>query len=285
MHRNLRGHVVEGLVAMKKILVTGSSGYIGSHLCNMLTGKYIVHGLDLVPSTIRLDKFYQMDITDTLWVDEEYDAVIHLAALVNVGVSERIPIKYYDTNLNGTLNVLSNIQTNNFIFASTGQANLCINPYSISKRAAEDCVHSWCSTYTIFRFYNVVGSEGILPTNPDGLLSSLIRATKTGKFTIFGDDYDTPDGTCVRDYVHVNEICRALMTAIEEPANGLENLGHGQGKSVHEMVDIFKKVNDVEFVVDIGPRKKGDPPVSVLDVPGKYMKHLYEFEDLLKIAL
>jgi UDP-glucose 4-epimerase len=74
------------------------------------------------------------------------------------------------------------------------------------------------------------------------------------------------------------------MLAIEEPANGLENLGHGVGKSVKEMVDLFKVVNKTDFDVKIGPRKKGDPPVSVLQNPGRYMKHLYDFEDLLKVS-
>lgn len=277
---------------MKKILITGSSGYIGSHLCKMLSGRYIIHGLDIREPIVPVHKFYRRDINQQFSIPDQtepYDAVIHLAALVNVGKSEQLPILYYITNINGTMNVLSKIPTKNFIFASTGQAHLCINPYSISKRAAEDCVVEYCTThnkkdYTMFRFYNVLGTEGILPTNPDGLLSSLIRAKDTGEFTIFGDDYNTPDGTCVRDYVHVNEICNALMMAIEDPSNGLENLGHGVGSSVKEMVELFKQVNNVDFNVKIGPRKKGDPAVSVLDNPGRYMKHLYEFKDLLKIT-
>jgi UDP-glucose 4-epimerase len=276
---------------MKKVLITGSSGYIGQHLCKMLAGRYIIHGLDVNYAVVPVNKFYRVDINQLFTIPDQtepYDAVIHLAALVNVGKSETMPIMYYITNLNGTMNVMNKIPTKNFIFASTGQANLCVNPYSISKRAAEDCVVEFCTKhkpqdYTMFRFYNVVGTDGIMPTNPDGLLSALVRAKDTGEFTIFGDDYPTSDGTCVRDYVHVNEICHALMKAIEEPANGLENLGHGEGKSVKEMVETFKSVNNVDFNVKIGPRKKGDPAVSVLDAPGKYMKHLYKFEDLLKI--
>jgi UDP-glucose 4-epimerase len=136
----------------------------------------------------------------------------------------------------------------------------------------------------MFRFYNVIGTDGIKPTNPDGLWSSLTKAVETGEFTIFGDDYDTLDGTCMRDYVHVNEICHALMTAIEKPANGLENLGHGFGKSVKQVVETFKLVNNVDFKVKIGPRKKGDPAVSVLSNPSSYLKELYKFEDLFKIS-
>lgn len=276
---------------MKKVLITGSSGYIGQHLCKMLAGRYIIHGLDVNYAVVPVNKFYRVDINQLFTIPDQtepYDAVIHLAALVNVGQSEKNPIIHYITNLNGTMNVLNKIPTKNFIFASTGQAGLCANPYSISKRAAEDCVVEFCTQhrpmdYTMFRFYNVVGMDGIKPTNPDGLMTALMNATITKEFTIFGDDYNTPDGTCVRDYVHVNEICNALMMAIEKPANKLENLGHGNGKSVKEIVELFKSVNDVEFDVKIGPRKKGDPAISVLDNPGPYMKQLYKFSDLWKI--
>lgn len=276
---------------MKKVLITGSSGYIGQHLCKMLAGSYIVHGLDIVDPSVAVNKFYKVDINRLFTIPDQiepYDAVIHLAALVNVGHSKRTPIMYYTTNINGTMNVLNKIPTKNFIYASTGQAELCANPYSISKRAAEDCIVEFCTKhrpqdFTMFRFYNVVGMDGIKPTNPDGLLSSLIKATSTGEFIIYGDDYNTPDGTCVRDYVHVNEICNAIMTSIEKPANGLENLGHGVGKSVKEIVALFKSINNVEFEVTIGTRKQGDPAISVLNNPSSYMKHLYNFEDLWKL--
>lgn len=276
---------------MKKVLVTGSSGYIGSHLCKMLSGNYEVHGLDINDPIVPVDKFYKVDINRLFTIPDQtdpYDAVIHLAALVNVGLSETMPILYYITNVNGTMNVLNKVPTKNFIYASTGQASLCANPYSISKRASEDCVVEYCTKhnpkdYTMFRFYNVIGMDGIKPTNPDGLMSALMKAGTTGEFTIFGDDYQTKDGTCMRDYVHVYEICNALMMAIEDPANGLENLGHGFGMSVRDMVDIYKKTNNVDFQVKIGPRKKGDPAVSVLQNPSKYMKTLFQFEDLLKV--
>jgi UDP-glucose 4-epimerase len=137
----------------------------------------------------------------------------------------------------------------------------------------------------MFRFYNVIGSSyGIQPTNPDGLMYNLMMAKDRGEFTIFGNDYDTPDGTCVRDYVHVMEICNALEQAIEKPANGLENLGHGVGKTVKDMVELYKIVNNTSFTVKYGPRRKGDAAVSVLDNPSTYMKHLYELKDLLRIS-
>jgi UDP-glucose 4-epimerase len=274
---------------MKKVLITGCSGYIGSHLVKMLADKYEVHGLDInVPQADGLREFYQHDIRKLIDIPTVFDCVIHLAALVNVSESERMPIQYYITNLNGTMNVINKIKTKNFIFASTGAAQDCESAYGISKRAAEDVVREYCTQhnpkdYTIFRFYNVIGSDGFAPTNPDGLMHNLMSAKEKGEFTIFGTDYGSYDGTCVRDYVHVNEICDALCTAIEKPSNQIECLGHGVGHSVRDIINLYKKVNNVEFLVKHGPRRKGDLAVSVLDNVSPYMKELYSLEELLKV--
>lgn len=274
---------------MKKILITGCSGYIGSHLCDMLQGEYEVHGLDLVGPQVEIDKFYNIDINKQFAIDGvEFDAVVHLAALVNVGESQERPISYYITNLNGTMNVLNKLKAKNFIFASTGAAQDCTSAYGVSKRAAEDVVRSYTkmaeSDYTIFRFYNVIGTTVVGPTNPDGLMYNLIKARDTGEFTIYGNDYDcSTDGTCVRDYVHVEEICHAIKMAIESPANKTECLGHGVGYTVKEMVDLFQKVNNVEIAIKYGPRRNGDLPSSVLENVSPYMKNLYTLEQLLKV--
>lgn len=273
---------------MKKVLVTGSSGYIGSHLCHLLNHDYEVHGLDVAPPMIEIPKFYHADITQKLSINGDYDAVVHLAALVNVGDSQKQPIQYYTTNLFGTMNVLKGINTSNFILASTGAAEGCKSAYGVSKRAAEDVVHSYRSMgemdYTTFRFYNVIGNTVVPPTNHDGLMYNLIKSKETGKFTIFGKDYqESTDGTCIRDYVHVMEICHALREAIENPANKTECLGHGVGYTVKEMVTIFEKVNDITLDVTYGPRRDGDLPSSVLEDVSPYMKHLYTIEELLKI--
>lgn len=281
---------------MKKILITGCSGYIGSHLSKRLESEYEVYGLDIRNNVHPVKEFFQVDINRPMEVGFEFDAVVHLAALVNVGESEQMPIQYYITNLNGTMNVLNKIKTKNFIFASTGAAELCESAYGISKRAAEDVVREYCmvhnpTPYTIFRFYNVIGSSGYAPTNPDGLMYNLMKSEYTREFTIFGNDYETPDGTCIRDYVHVDEICEAIRMAIEEPANKIECLGHGVGYSVKEMVDIFERVNDARLsegtdeaiTVKYGPRRKGDIAVSVLEEISPYMKHLYSIEDLLRL--
>ena len=272
---------------MKKVLITGNSGYIGSHLSKMLNEEYEVYGLDIVGPQFKIKKHYNLDIKSQLKVKEEFDAIIHLAALVNVGESELEPTDYYMTNLFGTLNILQNIKTKNFIFASTGAAEKCESAYGVSKRATEDCIREFCQVnklpFTTFRFYNVIGSDGFKPTNPDGLMYNLMQAPIKGEFTIFGTDYNTLDGTCVRDYVHVNEICHALKTAIEEPSNNLENLGHGVGHSVKEMVQIFESVNNVKFFTLYGERRKGDIEVSVLANPSKYMKKLYTIQELLTV--
>lgn len=274
---------------MKKILITGNSGYIGSHLTKLLANEYEVHGLDIKPPKLTPKLHHTQDINRMFNLEEEYDCVIHLAALVNVGESEQIPIQYYITNLNGTMNVINKIKTKNFIFASTGAAEHCESAYGISKRAAEDVVREYCTVhrptpYTIFRFYNVIGSDGFEPTNPDGLMYNLMKAEERGVFTIYGTDYDvSEDGTCVRDYVHVMEICDAIKTAVEKPSNKIECLGHGVGYTVKEMVRMFQRVNDVDFMIESGPRRKGDLPSSVLEDVSPYMRNLYTLEQLLKI--
>ena len=274
---------------MKKILITGNSGYIGSHLTKMLQDEYEVHGLDINPPVIEPKVHNTIDIRRQFLLADEYDAVIHLAALVKVGESEQIPIQYYITNLNGTMNLINKVRTKNFIFASTGAADLCGSAYGISKRAAEDVVREFCTDhrptpYTIFRFYNVIGSTVVAPTNPDGLMYNLMKAKETGEFTIFGTDYEqSVDGTCVRDYVHVNEICDALKQAIEKPSNSVECLGHGVGYTVNEIVNLFQKVNDCDFDIIKGPKRKGDLPISVLEDVSPYMRNLYTMDELLKV--
>jgi UDP-glucose 4-epimerase len=274
---------------MKKILITGNSGYIGSHLSKMLDGEYELHGLDLNNPQYPITSHRKHDIRQAVPENKiVFDAIIHLAALVSVSESEQKPTDYYMTNFIGTLNVLKTLKCKNFIFASTGAAESCQSAYGTSKRAAEDCVKEWCEymklPYTIFRFYNVIGSDGFEPTNPDGLMYNLMRAKETGKFTIFGEDYDESwDGTCVRDYVHVNEICDALKTAIETSSNRIECLGHGVGYTVKEMVNLFELVNNAKIDITYGPRRKGDIPKSVLENVSPYMKNLYDIKDLLKV--
>jgi UDP-glucose 4-epimerase len=274
-----------------KILITGNSGYIGSHLTKLLSKRtdLTLYGLDKSSPQVAIDTFLYQNITfNQPWnIDEEFDCVIHLAAEVAVGRSVNNPILYYQTNTIGTLNVLKNIKTKRFIHASTGSAGPMNNPYGISKRAAEQIVDQYCREnkipFTIFRFYNVTGSDGFDPTNPDGLMWNLMNAQKTGTFNLFGDDYDTEDGSAVRDYTHVNEICSSVIEAIDQSTNQIENLGHGSGTTVKQMIELYKQVNNCDFEVTICPRRDGDLESSVLDTPSQFMKKLYTMEDLLKI--
>jgi UDP-glucose 4-epimerase len=275
---------------MIKVLITGNSGYIGSHLTQLLKTRndVVLYGLDKNFPVVEIDNFIHQNINSLQQLaDIEFDCVIHLAAEVSVSESVKDPTLYYTTNTFGTLNVLEKIKTKNFVCASTGAADGMISPYGISKKAMEEIVKQYCSknniNYTIFRFYNVVGTDGIAPTNPDGLFYSLLNARSAGTFTLFGDNYSTRDGSCVRDYVHVNEICNALISAISTSSSSIENLGHGRGTTVKEMIDIFKKVNQCEFNVIIGPRREGDIESSVLSNPSVYMKKIYSIDQLLKL--
>ena len=281
------------MARLKKVLITGNSGYIGSHLTQLLMRdkSLTVYGLDKDQSKIQPHEFYFRDITKEYlrwpYHDIEFNCVIHLAAEVAVGRSVLDPTLYYITNTLGTLNVLRNLHFKNFVFASTGAAAGLGSPYGISKRMAEDIVKQYCESnqipFTIFRFYNVTGSDGIPPTNQDGLFYNLIKAKETGIFRLFGDDYNTRDGSAERDYTHVNEICAAVEKAIGESSNQIENLGHGVGTTVKEMIEIFKEVNDCDFKVIVEGRRAGDLERSVLDKPSKYMKKKYNLCDLLVV--
>lgn len=283
---------------MTKILITGSSGYIGSHLLKKLKKRFDIFCLDKNEPIIKSGEFHCVDIRNIKSLQsfrdayeaslgEEYDTVIHLAAEVRVGASTKDPILYYETNVLGTLNILRSIRTKNFIFASTGAAEGLASPYGLSKKAGEEVVKQFCEQnnidYTIFRFYNVIGSDGIEVKNTDGLFYNLLKSKKTGIFKIFGNDYNTPDGTCIRDYVHVYEVCEAIVKAINKPSFSIECLGHGNGHSVLEIVNKFIDVNKIEVEIDFTDRREGDIEYSVLKDVSPYMKKIYKIEDLLEL--
>lgn len=273
-----------------KILVIGSEGYIGKHLCQILSKHYIelyrldwtntTHTKNFICSDIRYLKDFDLTLSD---FPDKFDAVIHLAALVRVGESVQQPSLYYDVNINGTINLLNVLQFDNFIFASTGAASDPKSPYGLSKRVCEDIVAERCSTFTNFRFYNVTGSDGFPATNPDGLFYNLTQATKTGKFDMYGTNYNTKDGTCVREYVHVNDICMALMKAIDRPTNSIENLAYNDTRTVKEIVNIFKEVNNVDFEVIYKDARPGDLEAMYLPNPSKLMVRHYSYEQMLKL--
>jgi UDP-glucose 4-epimerase len=251
---------------MKKVLVTGSSGYIGQHLCLYLSKLgYEVIGLDRRDiGGVGCSEFIRQDILDTNDIPGDYDAVVHLAALVQVGMGQIAMMDYYRTNL------LERLQYDTFVFASTCQANQSHN-YGKTKLIGEHLVKDFCDNrcvpHTIFRFGNVAGTAGYGPTNTDGLLYNLINAKETGTFNLYGNDYDTPDGTALRDYIHVMEVCYSIEKAIQRPSRFIgaeeypymEYLGHGVQYTVMECINAFKKVNNCDFEVVVKPRRQGDP--------------------------
>jgi UDP-glucose 4-epimerase len=275
-----------------KVLITGNSGYIGSHLTQFLLNKrpsLELYGLDKSKPIVPIERFSWNDITMPGYIkwqtdNIEFDCVIHLAAEVGVGRSVLNPILYYKTNTLGTLRILQDIKFKRFIHASTGSAGPMNNPYGISKRSAEEIVDQYCKErsipFTTFRFNNVTGSNGIAP-RADGLFAKLIQAQETGVFNLFGDDYNTQDGSAVRDYTHVEEICQAVDQAINRSTNQIENLGHGVGTTVKQMIEIYKKVNNCDFEVVVCPRRAGDLESSVLGIPSPFMQKLYTMEELL----
>ena len=278
---------------MKKILVTGCKGYIGKHLIKMLANyPYEVYGIDNIPSSYderfaRLDIIY--DVNEASWllsdIPTEFDTIIHLAAMVKVNESVEKPLLYYDTNVNGTVNLLQRLEFQNFLFASTGAAESCGSPYAVSKRATEDIVAEYCTkmkrNFINYRFYNVVGSDGFPPTNPDGLFYNLIKAESTGVFKVYGDDWNTRDGTCVRDYLHVNEVAKALINGIENPTNQIENLGSGNGTTVSEMIGNYMLANKCRFNIQVLPRRPGDVESMVLKNVSPLMEHMYSLKELM----
>ena len=249
------------------IVITGSAGYIG----NALTKKMTALGYDIDTWDIRkpMNK-----------PQEKIKCVVHLAALVRVGESVKQPLDYYDTNVTGTLNVIRAFPNAKMVFASTGAAFSPDSPYGHSKVMAEQIVKDSCKEYTIFRFYNVGGGS---PTNPEGLPLCIEEAKKSKKFTLFGDDYDTKDGTCVRDYIHVDDITDAIVRAVEQPAamTDYEPLGSGQSYTVKEYLDAHRSKYGKLFDVEIGERREGDLPRSEVPFVSEFMTPTKTLEEIV----
>jgi len=250
------------------IVVTGAKGYIGSVLMNKL------------PEAVGTD-IDAWDIRTPQQPDPNVKVVVHLAALVRVGESVEKAQDYYDTNVTGTLNVIRAFPNAKFIFASTGAAFNPDSPYGHSKVMSEQIIKDTCKNgYTIFRFYNVGGG---IPTNPDGLPASITRARETGTFTIFGNDYPTKDGTCVRDYIHVDDITDALVRAVNEPAanTDYEPLGSGKSYTVEEYVNAYINKHGQDFNVMYGDRRPGDLAISEVPFVSKFMNVTKTLEDIV----
>jgi len=280
-----------------KVLVTGAAGYIGSHLVKELhEAGHEVHALDISLSSNDISKYvnkiYMRDITKPeglLEIKDEYDIVFHLAALILVDESMKQAVRYYQTNYIGTYHCIMNLKYKHFVFASTGGAFDPVSPYSKSKLFAESLVKDVCENYTIFRFFNVAGNNGefgqICKPNHIMHVAAQVAAGKRDKMVIFGEDYDTPDGTCVRDYVHVIDLVKSIMNCMDDPANSdYECIGSSFGKSNTDVVAAMKLASGVNFKVEYGPRRPGDPAKLTVDKPSKYVNIQHNLIDMCKSA-
>ena len=289
------------------VLVTGACGYIGSHAvrCLLKSGHRPI-GLDNlsrghIESLPREVAFAQLDVRDTdalvnVLQQHAIDCVMHFAAFSYVGESVDEPLIYYDNNTRGTLSVLRALDragVRRLVFSSTcatygepetvpiGElaAQRPINPYGWSKLFSERMLFDYAASnkpfaFAVLRYFNVAGSsaDGAVGEdhNPETHLIPVILQTKLGlreKVTIFGDDYPTDDGTCIRDYIHVEDLVEAhvqVAAALQPGARLVYNLGIGRGYSVKEIIAAARSVVG-DFRVDRGPRRPGDPPILYAD--------------------
>lgn len=274
-----------------KVLVTGATGYIGSHVCKLLKehGHHVtawdtnIHG-EYNDIRAYCDEFRHYDVTKD--VRGEYDTVVHLAGRSVVPDSLREPTEYYRVNVMGTANLLDRVKTDHVLFASTSSAWEMASPYARSKVAAEDVIKEKAHGYTIFRFFNVSGTDGV--NRQLGTASHLIRvaamvaAGKLPNIKIFGTDYNTRDGTCIRDYIHVVDLASAIVKAVETgPVNTpYECLGSNTGWTVLEVLDVMERVTGKKLEREIAPRRNGDAVASIVDNLSNYVTLTKTIEDM-----
>lgn len=291
---------------MPKILVTGGVGYIGSHTVYQLRaqGFEVIVADDLskghaasVPSDIlHVCSLFDRAQLTSLMQTEQVDAVIHFAAFIAVGESTREPEKYFHNNTSGSISLFSAMAdagVNKLVFSSTAAvygnpteipipetATInAVNPYGESKVMVEKVLDWLDETRGLrairLRYFNACGANNAAGLgerhDPEThLIPLILRAVRTGKpVTLFGDDYPTPDGTCVRDYVHVDDLASAHIAAVNHLLNGgasnVFNAGTGQGFSVKEVVTAVEKITGQKVPYIMGPRRDGDPAQLVAD--------------------
>lgn len=287
------------------VLVTGGAGYIGSHTVKMLKGlgaNVVVYD-NLVKGhreAVRSDIFVEGDLFDSDLLEHtikkyEIDSVVHFAAFSLVGESMENPQKYYYNNVQGTLNLLDIMMKNNvkrLVFSSTAAvygepeeipitediAKRPTNVYGRTKLvmegAMEDYSRAYGLKYIALRYFNACGAdpEGDIGEDhtPETHLIPLILDVCIGKrekIKIFGDDYGTHDGTCIRDYIHVNDLAKAHFLALDALYRGHEssvyNLGNGNGFTVKEIIAAVEEVTGLEIKREAAPRREGDPAVLI----------------------
>ncbi len=289
-----------------KILVTGGAGYIGSHAVRLLERAghepWVYDNLGVghrqaVPAgrLIEGDLHDGARLTATLAAGG-FEAVMHFAAFALVGESVSDPAKYYRNNVVASLTLLDAMRAAGvwrIVFSSTTatygvpdrtpiaetQRQNPINPYGFAKlvieRALDDYAAAYGIGYAALRYFNAAGAspEGDIGEDhqPESHLIPIVLQVALGqrdKITIHGDDYPTPDGTCIRDYIHVDDLGAAHVRAIDllEPGEGLKlNLGVGRGHSVREVIEACRRVTGHPIPAEVGPRREGDPPELVAD--------------------
>jgi UDP-glucose 4-epimerase len=290
-----------------KILVVGGAGYIGSHMVKQLSlsGTEVITLDNLscgYKDAVKYGQLVEGDlgdnkVLDKLFSEHNIDAVMHFAAFIEVGESVIKPAKYYHNNVTNTQTLLDAMvrhDVERFIFSSTaaifGEPQYTpideahkkepINPYGRSKLMVEQILEDYDTAYglksTCLRYFNAAGAdpEGELGErhNPESHLVPLILQAASGRredIKIFGNDYPTDDSTCVRDYVHINDLCEAHSLALERMQKTGEsaryNLGNGKGFSVQQVIDAAKQVSGKDFTVTHADRRAGDPAVLVAD--------------------
>jgi len=300
---------------MNKILVTGGTGYIGSHtVVELINAGFEVVIIDnLSNSSIYVldgiknitgikPEFHKIDLTDKHKTNEFFnyvkniDAIIHFAAYKAVGESVKKPLMYYENNIGSLINILKNVKEHKikgFVFSSSctvyGQAKVlpvtektpiikADSPYGNTKQIAEDIISDFISSETnskaiSLRYFNPIGAHdsaeiGELPLGVPNNLIPFITQTAVGirkQISVFGNDYNTPDGTAIRDYIHVVDLAKAHIVALKRMLENdnkkryeVFNIGTGQGNSVMDIINTFEEVNKLKLNYKIAPRRAGD---------------------------
>jgi UDP-glucose 4-epimerase len=282
-----------------KYLVTGGAGYVGSVVAqHLLEAGAEVTVLDNLSTGFREGvpagaAFIEGDIRDAAkWLDSSYDAVLHFAAFSQVGESVVKPEKYWDNNVGGTMALLAAMReagVRKLVFSSTAATygepvstpitetdpTAPTSPYGASKLAVDHMITGEARAHGLgavsLRYFNVAGAYGTCGErhDPESHLIPLVLQVAQGRrdaISIYGDDYPTPDGTCIRDYIHVADLAEAHLLALKAAAPGehlICNLGNGNGFSVREVIETVRRVTGHPIPEVVAPRRGGDPAVLV----------------------